>query len=309
MPLVVGALACAQEPTTPAGQAQLTAASQSTFTFAPPLGTRFIRTDQSNYESSLSGTPLSRRQEQELRWQVEIGRSGDHYVMKQQLTHMTMKLNGTTTVDSDVPPDAISAQLFIDCLGTLKEVRGLENTSNTLRALAGPNLDPLQERSISPTALTALVADRFDSLGGDIVGHPTTPGRPWTAAGRQGSAIVSRTFTVEHMEPCGKTACARIHEEVKLNPTSVTEIADELVKRRVKELGGDPSTIQTQSATYAMAGTLKVDPATMLNHEAAFSEKGRVLAASGKTNFEVTVTGTTRYSYDYKQPAEVVGSR
>jgi hypothetical protein len=298
-------VACAPESKTPtsttsSSAAALTAAQPAKFTLAPPVGTRFTRTETRNHQLSIVGTPIAGRDELVLRWQVDVGQYGDQYAVSQKLRHITMTRNDTTVVDGDVTGDAIAAQLVIDRSGKLVNVHGLENTSQTLRALAGSNNDESVERALSPANLKTLVAMRYDMLAGDIAGRPTTPGSSWTIAGRPNTTIQSKTLSVEQMEPCDKAQCARIREDIKLDPVAVFGVADELVKRRVGELGGDPSKTHLKSSMYSMSGSLLIEPATMLNHDASLAESGRFVVATDKQqSFEVAVTGSTRYTYDY----------
>jgi hypothetical protein len=296
-------LAAPLPPPSPAPQsgAQARPSEPTVFTMAPASGTRFMRTELRHWETSLVGTPLARRQDQELRWQVDVGKSGDQFVISQELRHVTMKHNDATLIDAEVPAGAIAAQLVVDRAGTLKEVRGLEKTSETLKSLAnaGAKMDEVDEMALSPAALKSLVAMRYEVLAGDIAGRPVAQGSTWTIAARPGSPIISRILTVEGMESCDGAQCARIREDVKLDPVAVRDIASDLIKRRVKELGGDPKKVQNQSTTYSMAGSLLIEPATMLHHDAALAESGRVVAATAKESFEVAISGSTRFSYDY----------
>ena len=252
---LAGTLACESEPKTPTSttqplaaplvtQAAQPSAQPKVFTFAPPVGTRFVRTEKRGYQSSLVGVPSGRREEQELRWQVDVGKAGDQYIVRQNLQHVTMKLNGATVIDGDLAPDAITARLAIDRNGNLTDVHGLENTSQTLRAIAHATMDDADERAVSPAGLKALVAMRYNVLTGDFVGRPSTVGSSWTSPGRPNTGVVSKTLTVERMEPCGKAQCARVRADIKLDAPMVFDNAAELVKHRVRELGGDPSKVQ-----------------------------------------------------------------
>jgi hypothetical protein len=301
--LGVGVLSCAGEPKNPSSATELTsAAAAADFTFAPPPGTTFIRREHRKFDVSLVGAPLSRREEQELTWRVNVEKSGERYLSTQVLTHILLKHNDTTQLDADVREGAVSAQLVIDRAGNLVDVRGLEYTSKSaiLPLLAGKKpLRPNEERSVSPEALKTLVAMRYDVLTGNIVGHPAAPGSSWTAKGHGMSHIVSTTLTVERIETCGEAACARIREDAKLDTAGMRDVADDLAKQRIKELGGDPSKIEIKRALYSMSGEVQVEPTTMLNHEATLSETGTLIGGAGDKHFEIAVNGTTQYSYEY----------
>src|SRR5882672_1082187 len=146
--LLLRASACSTsdvQETARSGSAEMQPAS---FTFAPPDGTRGVRTEHRRYEVSLVGTPLRNLEEQELRWNIEAKHSGDQYTVNQELAHVTMKHDGETLVDRDVKPGAVTAELVIDRAGNLVDVRGLEGTSKTLQSLVAPDASPAEERAL-----------------------------------------------------------------------------------------------------------------------------------------------------------------
>jgi hypothetical protein len=301
--LGVAALACSSEPKAPTQTVvELTSAEAGgNFTFGPASGTHFVRTEQRTVDYFLVGTPLSRREEQELRWDVGVRASGDRYVVKQMLKHIVVKNNGAAQMDADVPDGAIAAELVMDRFGNLLEVRGPNDTTSTVRALVPPNtkLDAIQERQLSAESLKALVAMRYAVLTGDMIGRPSMPGASWTVPSQSSGPILSTTVAVQHMEPCGTVACARVREESKLDPAFLRPAVEGLVKRRVEQLGGDGVSVRIKSALWSMTGSLTVEPGTMLGHEGSISETGSVVAASGKRDFEITVSGRTQFSFDY----------
>jgi hypothetical protein len=306
-PLAVGmaALGCSNEPKTPPRSVvELTSAGGGNFTFAPAVGTHFVRIEQRTVDYLLVGTPLSRREEQELRWDVGVHWSGDRYVVKQMLKHIVVKFNGAAQMDANVPERAIAAELVLDRVGNLMDVRGFNDTSSTLQSLTLPNvkLDAIQERQLSAESLKAMTTTRYAVLTGDMVGRPSMPGASWTVPGQSYGPVLATTVAVQHMEPCGTVPCARVREESKLDPSPLRAAVEGLVKKRVEQLGGDGSSVQIKSALWSTAGTLAVEPGTLLGHEGTISETGTVVASSGKRDFEVAVSGKTQYSFDYSQP-------
>lgn len=260
----------------------------SVFTFAPPDGITFTRTEKRLYESALTGSSHSKREEHDLRWRVSIGRGDERFVVQQELTHVATKLDGTAIVDADILPGAIVVKLFVDRTGTLVDVGGLENVPQT----ASPN-------GVSKAELKELVAMRYDVLTGELVGRPFAPGTSWTVPGRPSSAVTSRTVTVERLEPCDTTTCARIREDVRLDADEISTMANKVVKDHIIARGGDPSTVTVKEATYTMSGVIVTDPLTMLTHEAGFVEVGRVVVRGPTETFEVTTSGKTEFVYDY----------
>ena len=282
------------------------------FTFAPPDGTKGMRTDHHTFEASLVGAPLRSLDERELRWNVEAKHSGDQYTVSQELAHVMIKHDGETMIDKDVEPGKVVAQLLIDKAGNLVDVRGLEGTSRALQALFAPNLDPaaqkLAAKDLSPQALRAMVATRYEETLGDIVGRPTKVGTSWTTQGRPGGPVVSRTVGVEKTEPCGDANCVRLQAVYKLNPRAMISIADEVVAKYAHTVGHAPSKVDMQSATYSMQGTLLTEPATMTNHSAALDETGKISFEDHKKPMEIDLQGKTEINFEYAKPTSSTSS-
>jgi hypothetical protein len=278
------------------------------FTFAPPDGASGVRTDRRRYEVSLVGTPLRNLEEQELRWNVQSKHTGDEFTVKQELAHVTMKHDGETVVDADVDPGAVVAQIIIDKAGNLVDVRGLDGTSKMLPALATPGTRPEAARALSSQSLKALVATRYEQTLGDVVGRPTKVGSSWTTPGRSGGPVISRTVTVEKIEPCGPTMCASLEAVYKLNPRTMLSTAEEIVADYARWAGKTPSKMNVQAAMYSMEGTLLTEPATMMNHGATLDESGKILFEGPKHQMEIDLVGKTDVSFEYTKPVASVAA-
>ncbi len=276
-----------------------------TFTFAPPDGTRGVRTEHRRYEVALIGTPLRNLEEEELKWNVEAHKSGEGYTVHQELAHVMMKQDGETMVDCDVKPGAIAADLIIDKAGNLVDVKGLEGTSKTLQSLASPEAKKAAARVFASQSLKALVASRYEETMGDIIGRPTKVGSSWTTQGRPGAAVLSRTVTVQSMEPCGGVTCARLSGSYKLDPKTMIKLASEVVKDYARWSNTAATKLDVQAAMYSMDGTLLTEPATMLNHEASLDESGKVFFAGPQRQMEIDLTGKTDITVDYAKPVSL----
>lgn len=302
--VLCGAGACSKEPErAPAQSPTLTAApaaAAQTFQFAPPDGTKFVRTDRHRQERTLAGTAVSSVEENELKWRVAIDKKGDRYHVKQDLAHLTMRQDGKVVADGDVQ-EGIRAELVIDRNGNLMEVKGLEDTAARLRALAAPGMEAAVEQTLTPQYLATLVANRYRVLFGETIGHPATPGSSWTVNNAPGSFVSSRTVTVERHEMCGTVTCARLRVDFKVDPRVLSDAAVALVRSRVRTAGGDPAQVSVKTSRYGMSGTMLVEPQTMLSHGASLSEVGSVTVATagGQQQMTVEVKGTTDISYDY----------
>jgi hypothetical protein len=273
------------------------------FKFGPPDGMRGVRTERRRYEVAIVGTPLRNLEEEELTWNIGSKIQGDQYLVDQELAHVTLKHDGATVLDKDVEPGKVMAQLVIDKAGNLVDVKGLEETSKTRESLVGPNRKTAAERVFSTENLTALVANRYDETVGDVIGRPAKVGATWTTEGRPGSAVQSRTVSVQSIEPCGGATCARLQATYKMAPAAMISLANEVTRDYARWAGQAPSKIKAETAIYSMSGTLLTEPATMMNHEAALDESGKVFFAGPKQQMvEIDLTGKTEMSFDYTKP-------
>lgn len=299
--LGVTALACSKEPAAPrVSSPTVTSAKVETFHFAPPDGTTFYRQDRRTLEQAIVGAPLRSTEEEQLRWKVAIRRDGDRYRVKQDLVGLTLKQDGAVVAEGDVR-EGISAELVLDRDGRLLDIKGLEKTAARLRELAAPGKEAAFDALITPQYLGDVVANRYRVLFAETIGRQATPGSSWTLTNPAGSVVTSRKMTVERMEPCGTTTCARMRVDFDVDPKLVADAATDLVKRSVAESGGDASKIAVRSSTYGMRGTMLVEPRTMLSHGAALAETGRVtVAAPSGAEITVEVKGTTEIGYQYE---------
>jgi hypothetical protein len=281
------------------------------FTFAPPDGTKGVRTEHRRFEASIIGAPLRSLEEQELRWNMEAKHTGDQYTINQELAHVTLKHDGETVVDADVKPGSVVAQLIIDKAGNLVDVRGMEGTAKTLLGMLPPKLDSMTqkmaEKDLSPQTLRAEIATRYEETLGDIVGRPTKVGTSWTTQGRPGGPVISRTLGVEKMEPCGQAICSRIQAVYKLNPRTMLTVADDVIAKYARMVGHAPSKMDMQAATYSMQGSLLTEPATMINHAATLDETGKVMFEDHKKPMEIDLQGKTDMTFEYGTQVSTTG--
>jgi len=83
-----------------------------TFTYAPPSGTRFVRTVKLVNETSLVGSPYRQREEQEFVWNVSFTREGDNTLVTQQLQRVALRINGADLLDGErMPGGGLSVDL------------------------------------------------------------------------------------------------------------------------------------------------------------------------------------------------------
>lgn len=270
-----------------------------TFRFAPPDGAEYVRIDRRTEEVAIVGAPLRRVENEELRWQVKVDRTGDGYEVKQDLAFLSYTKDGQTIAKGKVS-DGVSAELMIDNNGNLMDVKGLDETAETLRTIVSAGKESEAANVITPEALAYIVSSRYKMLFGETIGRPAAPGSSWTITNPPGSFVTSRTVTVQRHEACDSATCARMQVDFQLDPQVLARAAIAMVKSRVSAMGGDAEKVAVRRATYGMTGWILVEPATMLSHGAMLTEAGTVTVAdTSQQETTVEMKGTTELSYSY----------
>jgi hypothetical protein len=116
-----------------------TPAVTPTFTYAPPAGTRFVRTVKLVNETTLVGSPFRQREEQEFVWNVAFSREGDNTLVTQQLQRVAVRINGADLLDGErMPGNGLSVDLVVSPEPRVIEVRGTERAAGCWRAWPRP---------------------------------------------------------------------------------------------------------------------------------------------------------------------------
>ena len=111
-----------------------------TFTYAPPAGTRFVRTVKLVNETSLVGSPYRQREEQEFVWNVAFTREGENTLVTQQLQRVAVRINGAELLDGErMPGGGLSVDLVVSPEPRVVEVRGAERAAEVLRGRSRPD--------------------------------------------------------------------------------------------------------------------------------------------------------------------------
>jgi hypothetical protein len=268
--LVLAAAACATA-SAPKGP--------TTFTYAPPPGTKYVRTVKLVSETSLPGTPYRQLEEREFVWNVSIGREGDSTLVKQQLQRLEVRINGADVLDGERSASSdVSVDLLVDRSAQVTEVRGAEKAAQLLAALARPGAREVAETMFTPQLVKEIAVARFDMVVRDIVGRPTAPGSSWTVPDED-PAVRTKTLTVDRTEPCGRTSCARVSAEYAVNPSAGARRALQSAATFLARNGVDPRSAEVADATLQYRDELLLEPATMVDHGASFSQTARVVFA------------------------------
>jgi len=255
-----------------------------TFTYAPPPGTRFVRTVKLVSETSLVGNPYRQRVEQEYVWNVAFSREGENTVVTQQLQRVALRINGAELLDGErMPGVTLSVDLVVSPEPRVIEVRGTERAAEVLAALASPGAEGSAREMFGPEQVKELAVARFEMVVRDVVGHPTAPGSSWVAADPD-PAVKKKTMNVDRLEPCGNARCARVSAQYDVDPRAAAKRALRFAAAFLARNGVDPSQAEVLDANLDYRDELLLEPATLIDHAATFSQIARVTFAGPQGN-------------------------
>jgi len=260
---------------------ETTPAVAPTFTYAPQPGTRFVRTVKLVNETSLVGSPYRQREEQEFVWNVGFTREGDNTVVTQQLQRVAVRINGADVLDGErMPGGGLSVDLVVTPEPRVVEVRGAERAAEVLGGLVSSG----SERARGMFGLEQvkeLAVARFEMVIRDVVGHPTAPGSTWAAADPD-PAVQKKTMTVDLLEPCGAARCARVSAQYDVDPRAAARRALRFAAAFLARNGVDPAQAEVVDANLDYRDELLLEPGTLVDHAATFSQIARVTFAGAQ---------------------------
>ena len=255
-----------------------------TFTYAPPPGTRFVRTVKLVSETSLVGNPYRQREEQEYVWNVGFSREGENTVVTQQLQRVALRINGAELLDGErMPGVTLSVDLVVSPEPRVIEVRGTERAAEVLAALASPGAEGSAREMFGPEQVKEFAVARFEMVVRDVVGHPTAPGSSWVAADPD-PAVKKKTMNVDRLEPCGNARCARVSAQYDVDPRAAARRALRSAAAFLARNGVDPAQAEVLDANLDYRDELLLEPATLVDHAATFSQIARVTFAGPQGN-------------------------
>ena len=263
-----------------AGCATTPAPVAPTFTYAPPPGTRYVRTVKLVSETRLVGSPFRQREEQEFVWNVAFSREGDRTIVSHQLQRVALRINDAEVLDGErVPGSGLSVDLVVSPEPRVVEVRGAERAAEVLSSLVAPGAERTSGPMLGPEQVRELAVARFEMLVRDVVGHPTAPGSTWEAADPD-PTVRRKTMTVDRLEPCGAARCARVSAQYEVNPRAAARRAMRSAAAFLARNGVNPAEAEVLDATLDYHDELLLEPGTLVDHGASFSETARVTFAS-----------------------------
>lgn len=256
-----------------------TPAVTPTFTYAPPAGTRFVRTVKLVNETTLVGSPFRQREEQEFVWNVAFSREGNNTLVTQQLQRVALRINGADLLDGErMPGNSLSVDLVVSPEPRVIEVRGTERAAEVLASLAAPGEERSARRMIGPEQVKELAVDRFEMVVRDVVGHPTAPGSTWVAEDPD-PAVKRKTMSVDRLEPCGTARCAHVSAQYEVDPRAAARRALRFAASFLARNGVDPAQAEVLDASLDYRDELILEPSTLVDHAATFSQIARVTFA------------------------------
>jgi hypothetical protein len=249
-----------------------------TFTYAPPAGTRFVRTVKLVSETSLVGSPFRQREEQEFVWNVSFAREGELTVVTHQLQRVALRINGADLLDGErVPGSGVSVDLVVSPEPRVVEVRGAERAAEALAGLVNAG----NERAATmfgPEQVKEIAVARFEMVIRDVVGHPTAPGSTWGVQDTD-NVILKKVMTVDRLEPCGSARCARVSAQYEVNPQAAARRAMRSAAAFLVRNGVNPAQAEVVDANMDYRDELLLEPSTLVDHAATFSQIARVTFA------------------------------
>jgi hypothetical protein len=260
-----------------------TPAVTPTFTYAPPAGTRFVRTVKLVSETSLVGSPYRQREEQEFVWNVSFAREGDLTVVTHQLQRVTLRINGADLLDGErVPGTGVSVDLLVSQEPRVVGVRGAERAAEALAGLVAAG----NERAagmFGPDQVKEIAVARFEMVIRDVVGHPTAPGSTWPVVDTD-NVILKKVMTVDRLEPCGAARCAHVSAQYEVNPQAAARRAMRSAAAFLARNGVNPAQAEVVDANMDYRDELVLEPSTLVDHSATFTQVARVTFAGSNGN-------------------------
>jgi hypothetical protein len=136
---------------------------------------------------------------------------------------------------------------------------------------------------IGPEQVKELAVDRFEMVVRDVVGHPTAPGSTWAAADLD-PAVKRKTMTVDRLEACGSARCAHVTAQYDVDPRAAARRALRFAASFLARNGLDPAQAEVVDASLDYRDELLLEPSTLVDHAATFSQIARVNFAGPQGN-------------------------
>ena len=261
------------------------------FTYAPRDGTRYVRTVRVVSETTVIGTPLRQREEQEFVWNVAFSRQGDNTLVTHQLQRLAVRINDAVVLDAERPPgEGVSVDLLVSPEPRVLEVRGTERAAELLSSLR-VDLGDRSGVAMGPDQVRRIAVALFEMVVRDVVNRPAATGSTWAAADPD-PTVERKTMSVDRLEPCGPVRCARVTAQYEVSPQAALPALDAATAVLARS-GMDPAQADVLDTTVDYHDEVLLEPGTLVDHAASFSRIIRVTFA-GPQGAQVPVEFRTR---------------
>jgi hypothetical protein len=261
------------------------------FTYAPRDGTRYVRTVRVVSETTVIGTPVREREEQEFVWNVSFARQGSNTLVTHQLQRLSVRINDAVVLDAErAPGEGVSVDLLVSPEPRVLEVRGTDRAAELLSSLR-VDLGDRSGVAIGPDQVRRIAVALFEMVVRDVVNRPVATGSTWAAADPD-PAVERKTMSVDRLEPCGPVRCARITAQYEVSPQAELPALDAATAFLARS-GVDPSQADVLDTTVEYHDEVLLETGTLVDHAASFSRIIRVTLA-GPQGAQVPVEFRTR---------------
>ena len=268
-----------------------TPAATPRFTYAPRNGTRYVRTVRVVSETTMIGTPLRQREEQEFVWNVAFARQGANTLITHQLQRLAVRINDAVLLDAErAPGEGVSVDLLVSPEPRVLEVRGTERAAELLSNLR-VDLGDRSGVAVGPDQVRRIAVALFEMVIRDVVNRPAATGSTWAAADPD-PAVERKTMSVDRLEPCGAVRCARVTAQYEVSPQAALGALDAATAVLARS-GVDPSQADLLDTTVDYHDEVLLEPGTLVDHAASFSRIIRV-TFGGPQGAQVPVEFRTR---------------
>jgi hypothetical protein len=268
------------------------------FTYAPVLDKRFQHTQRRYEEVSIPGSPMRRSEEFILEWDVVTKQESNTFRATQRLVGLKININGLELLKGDeIKDDMVAVDIVTDKDSNVVDVRGADQLSAALVALAAPEAQPHVARIFSPERLKALGVARSLERHADFVGRPSKVGSQWMA--NDPATGGTKEIRVVAEEACGADTCLRVVRQYDADRQAIRDSVAAQVKADVQAKGGDPNQVDVTGMDIKHEDMLLIDPATMEYHGATFIQNATVQVAGPEGQLQVAFKLERQSTYKY----------
>jgi hypothetical protein len=242
-------------------------------------------------ETTVIGTPVRQREEQEFVWNVAFARQGSNTLVTHQLQRLSVRINDALVLDAErAPGEGISVDLLVSPEPRVLEVRGTERAAELLSSLR-VDLGDRSGVAIGPDQVRQIAVALFEMVVRDVVDRPTARGSTWSAPDPD-PAVERKTMSVDRLEPCGPVRCARVTAQYEVSPQAALPALD-AATAVLAGSGVNTSQVDVLDTTVEYHDEVLLEPETLVDHAASFSRVIRV-TFGGPQGAQVPVEFRTR---------------